>query len=467
MNYLQFKYSPKAGGPSFPKRGTWRSWDVLDKAIHGIPMTEAWELELFEKCTGRKVPSPKGYREVYIAAGRRSGKSHNLAGQAVYAALFTNYQQHLSPGERGLVHIVASDRQQAGVILSYVKGILHGSPVLAQYIESELKESVDLSNGITVEVMSCSFRAIRGRTVCLALFDEASFWRSEGAAPDHEIRTAELPAMASIPNAKLLVASSPYARSGILYEAYRDYFGQDDDNVLVWKASTAVMNPTIDAEMIERELKRDPSGAKAEWLAEFRDDIETFLTLSAIEQCAVVPGELPPDAQTVYHGFVDPSGGRADAFTLCLAHSDRWTGKLVVDCLRGWQPPLNPESVVGEIKEVLKAYRVRRVVGDKYAGNWVSSAFDKVGITYLPAAKPKSDLYLHLESLVNTFRAEIPKHKQLITELVNLERRRSKSGKDAVDHPPRGSDDYANAVAGALYVLSTMEGSAFALCDLR
>jgi hypothetical protein len=115
----------------------------------------------------------------------------------------------------------------------------------------------------------------------------------------------------------------------------------------------------------------------------------------------------------------------------------------------------------------LKAYRASRVVGDKYAGAWVSSAFDKVGVSYLPAARPKSELYLHLESLVNTYRVEIPKHKQLIIELVNLERRRTKSGKDQVDHPPRGSDDYANAVAGALYILSTLEGSAFAGCDLR
>ena len=46
---------------------------------------------------------------------------------------------------------------------------------------------------------------------------------------------------------------------------------------------------------------------------------------------------------------------------------------------------------------------------------------------------------------------ELPQDKKLINELVSLERRRGKAGKDSVDHPPRGSDDRANAVAGLCY----------------
>jgi len=138
-----------------------------------------------------------------------------------------------------------------------------------------------------------------------------------------------------------------------------------------------------------------------------------------------------------------------------------------VDVVKGWTPPLNPEVVVGEIADVLSAYRVNRVTGDRYAGAWVDTAFQRHGITYRPSEKNKSDLYLSFEALVNTRRVEFPKQKQLITELVNLERRRSKSGKDSIDHPPRGSDDLANSLAGVCHVLSTLEGSAFKDCDLR
>jgi hypothetical protein len=466
MNIIKAIHDKKMFKPCFRDLATWAAWIGLLKALFGLSMDET-ELALYRRCTGREKAPGRPFKELWAVIGRRGGKSFIMALVAVFKALFTDYAKHLSPGEVGVIQVIAADRGQAQVLLSYIRGILESNPVFRQYVDQSLKESIDLTNNISIEVMSCSYRSVRGRTVVCAIFDEIAFWRVEGANPDKEILSAIRPAMATIPGSLLLVISSPYARSGILFEHHRDYYAKDDPDILVWQSDTRTMNPTISQDLIDRERKKDPSAAGAEWDAQFRSDIESFLTMESIEQCAVVPGEMPPDPQTVYHGFVDPSGGRADAFTLCLAHSDRWTNKLVVDCLRGWQPPLNPESVVGEIAALLRSYRVNRVVGDKYAGNWVSSAFDKVGITYLPAAKPKSDLYLHLESLVNTYRAEIPKNKQLTTELVNLERRRSKSGKDQVDHPPRGSDDYANAVAGALYILATMEGSAFALCDLR
>jgi hypothetical protein len=82
--------------------------------------------------------------------------------------------------------------------------------------------------------------------------------------------------MATIPDSKLIAISTPYAMNGVLYEAHRDYFGKSDSNVLVWQSETSVMNPTIDADLIQRELERDPDSAKSEWLATFRDVLATF-----------------------------------------------------------------------------------------------------------------------------------------------------------------------------------------------
>ena len=39
---------------------------------------------------------------------------------------------------------------------------------------------------------------------------------------------------------------------------------------------------------------------------------------------------------------------------------------------------------------------------------------------------------------------------QLFSELRNLVQRARSGGRDSVDHPPRGHDDLANAVAGAV-----------------
>ena len=64
-------------------------------------------------------------------------------------------------------------------------------------------------------------------------------------------------------------------------------------------------------------MERDPASASAEYLAQFRTDIESFVSREAVEAC-VMPGvrELPPVTGTSYSAFVDPRGGSADAMTL-------------------------------------------------------------------------------------------------------------------------------------------------------
>ena len=77
------------------------------------------------------------------------------------------------------------------------------------------------------------------------------------------------------------------------------------------------------------------------------------------------------------------------------------------------------------------------------------SQFKKHGASYKPADQTKSDLYLHLLPLLNSGRIELLDHPRLINQLVGLERRTSRAGKDTIDHMPGGHDDIANAVAGA------------------
>ena len=71
-----------------------------------------------------------------------------------------------------------------------------------------------------------------------------------------------------------------------------------------------------------------------------------------------------------------------------------------------------------------------------------------------------------MEPLINTQQLQIPKDKNLINELLNLERKTGRSARDSVDHPPKGSDDLANSVAGVCHLLRNIENSAFQGCDL-
>jgi hypothetical protein len=233
----------------------------------------------------------------------------------------------------------------------------------------------------------------------------------------------------------------------VLWKQHQRHYGKDGDSVLCWQAATAAMNPQLSSEIIANAYLEDESAARAEWGAEFRCDLEDLFDFDAITRC-VVPDrvELPPVADLSYSAFVDPSGGRRDAFTVGIAHRDG--ERCVVDVVRGWRAPFNPTGVVAECATLLQAYRVRKVTGDRYAGEWPREAFRSEGIQYEVAAKTKSDLYLALVAFVHGEQVELPESDAMLRELRSLERRRGTSGKDRVDHPPGGHDDLANALAG-------------------
>ena len=122
--------------------------------------------------------------------------------------------------------------------------------------------------------------------------------------------------------------------------------------------------------------------------------------------------------------------------------------------IRGCHPPFDPHEVVAEYAQLCRDYRVTSIVGDNFAQDWVSSAFEKVGIRYVRSEQTKSELYLEAVPQFARQALSIPDHPKLIRELRLLERRTSRMGRDAVDHGRNGSDDYANALVGALRQLA-------------
>jgi hypothetical protein len=352
---------------------------------------------------------------------------------------------------------IAADRAQAKNILDYIRAIL-ALKIFKGQVKKELAEEITLNNQIGIRVQTCDFRTIRGFTCVAAICDEIAFWRSEGANPAQEILTALRPALATVPKALLLGISSPYSKSGPLYENFREKYGVADDDVLVWKAPTKSMNPTISDKIIDRALKDDYSAGRAEWLAEFREDLETFLTTETIEQ-AIIPGryELPKIDGVQYFAFADPSGGRADSFTLAIAHMEEG-GHIILDRIEEKRPPLAPADVTREFADIIKAYGLFKVSGDKYSGEWCSRAFEEGGITYESSKLNKSEIYLEFEPLLAQGQLELLDNKRMFSELRGLERRTRSGGKDSVDHGPGCHDDVANAAAGACVMAAQNRG---------
>ena len=432
---------------------SWQTWLITLKAAFGLPLS-AKEREVFRAIAGERGLPKARVRELWCVCGRGSGKSRMAAAISIYNALFVKHK--LSPGERGMVLVIAGTTDQTRVVFEYIVGFLEAAPALRREVVSRTRLD-KLRNGIIIAVHPNSFRSVRGRTLVACIFDEVSFWRDETTAtPDTEVYTAVLPALRT--NGMLVAISTPYRKLGLLHQKWRDHFGDDSDDTLVVQGASKVFNPTISDATIAAQRAADPAAAPAEWDAVFRNDIGAFLDDQSIDAAIDFsrPLELPPREGVIYHTFVDMGGGRHDPSTIGIVHAvgEGDARRYIADVVRARHG--DPRAAMKEFVELTKQYGCSTIWGDRYAADWTAGTCREVGGEYRESELVRSDLYLtglpHFVRGVVSIADQAP----LIRELRLLERRTARSGKDTVDHGKNGTDDYANALFGALHLASSV-----------
>jgi hypothetical protein len=425
---------------------SWQAWGVLLIAMMGEALTDE-ERVIFTRLTGREAEPRQRVEEAAFVVGRRGGKSRSMATLASYIAGLCKHQ--LVHGERGVLLCIAPDQRQAAIVLEYAAAAFEQSPILRQLVINRTQDTLELTNGVSIEVRSASFRRLRGPTYIAVIADEAAFWYSDefSANTDTEILNAVRPGLATT-GGPLIIASSPYARRGVLWETHRRHFGKNGDpRILVAQGASRDFNPLLPQSVVDRAMERDRAHATAEFLAQFRSDIETFVSHEVVRACVGDYLEAAPVSGHRYSAFVDPSGGSADSFTMAISH--REGERIFIDAIREIQPPFSPEAVINEFAALCRSYRVRKIVGDKYAGEFPRELFRKRNVQYQCADKTASDLFRDLLPLLNSGRIVLPKSDRLVNQICGLERRVARSGKDSIGHSPGSHDDLANAAAGA------------------
>ena len=433
--------SPRLFGSLFKDKSTWEAWRTVLKSLYGLKF-EKDEQELFTEYTGRETRPDDGFKEMYCICGARGGKSYISALIACYTALFGDFSKHLARGEKAWVFLIATDKDQARIIFDYIHGILELFP---NEVERELVGQIELKNHINICVKTCDYRSGRGFSTACVILDELAFYRTETSAnPAEELLISLLPRL--LPNGLLIGISTPYGKFGLLYEIYKEHYGIEESDILVWKAPTKIMNPTYSQSLIDRMLKRDKVKMRAEYMGEFREDIETYLTESEIDAVTDVGIKAHlPVAGTQYFAFCDMSGGRKDAFALSIGHNEN--GVAIIDRVE-LRKPQDPGIVVDEFTMILKLFGLSKMTGDRYAGQWPFSAFRKRGVSYEISQLTKNDIYLHFQPIVSMRKVRLPENETLKNQLLCLERKTRQGGMDVVERPRGLFDDPANAVAG-------------------
>jgi len=433
----------------------WTPWRAFWKAVYALPMTPE-ELTIYQRHTKRSTPPQAQVAEAWMAIGRGGGKTRNSALHAVYRAISFDAAS-VDAGEDVIVPLLASDRRQARAALKYIRGFNALALVAPWVFRGTLKEVIEYKTSVNVELQTATKKAPRGYSCPTACCDEIAFWENEEdhTNPDFEVVTAVRGSLGRVQGSVLLALSNPYAPKGELYEAVEAYYGHDDPDTLVWNADTLSMNPTFDQRAIARAFKRDPVVASSEFgsdgFVSFRQAKQALFDEEAVRAVIVTDRrELPPQPGTRYVAFVDAAQGQrsGDAMTLGIAHGVGT--RAVLDLLREVEPPFNPADVVQRFAETLHAYGIREVQGDRVSLGFVLNEFAAVGIKFLPSTLTKSDIFAELLPLVNTGRVELLDSPALRNQLLSLERRAVRGGKDSIDHPRGAHDDVANAAAGAL-----------------
>jgi hypothetical protein len=451
------------GGP-FKAASFW-TWKTVAKLLDGEPL-DGREAALFRECTGRTKLPTAPVRRMALLCGRRGGKDRWLSAVAVWrSALAFNWKLHMSLGEPAVVLLCGADRRQASILRKYCEGLLQ-VPLLAQEVVRSSDDVVEFKNGSILEVATNDARLIRGRSAIAVLGSECCHWKTDetSLSSDEEVVAAAEPSMAMIPDGGLLLlGSSVHRRRGFMYRQWKERYGREDDaedglGPVVWLAPSATMNPALPAGVVRRALADDPWRAKGEYLSEWRDDSSGFIDREAVE-AAVDAGvrERLPSASMGYHAFVDPAGGSGtDSVVLAIAHRER-DGRAVLDVLREVRPKFSPSGVVTEFAQLLRGFRISRVTGDHYAGEFAREPFRLAGIQYEVSERNKSDIYRDFLPLINSGNVRLLDVPKLVSQLCQLERKTGTAGRDTIDHP-KGSafhDDLANAAAGALLMCSS------------
>lgn len=505
---------PRLLQPRFSELGLGQR--VQLKILYGLPLSAdvkddlGWsELDYYSASQGhaefdelgyikRIIPGlnyvPKEFRECWIVAGRRSGKTDCAASTIVaYEATCGGHEVWKREGKPALCFQVAQDTRMAKFALHSINATLQSMDFI--YNKGDQKKNrilqvtadrIDLWNGMTVQVLPPTTKSVRGYDNPVAVLDEVGVWYqdSDSANPDYEIYRAVSPGQAQFPDAKIVGISSPWNKSGLLFKFYEagtegarlmcetcrvvgkvkpDCPGcalvkaPHRGRLIMHTTTAASCNPLIRRTWLEDERNRDPRAYDRECLARFQDSLSGFLNSTLIEKArAVGVTARPPVRRNFYIAAMDPAF-RKDAFGFTIVHSDPTIG-VVQDVVRRWHDPtgtpLNPGDIFPQIAALLHEYGIKSVFSDQYtleALQFIAAQFGFSIQEVTFSAGSKAEIYGNLASLLNQHRLSLLDDQETINELKGIEKRLTQAGQVQISAPEGSYDDMATVVAIAAH----------------
>lgn len=474
-------------------------WDALSapqqviiKALYGLPLSSAAEHKAWAVLNGNckidplgfvtewwEYPyEPKEYEELVALIGRRSGKSYITCFIALYEIIFGGHSQYVKEGQDFIIPYIAQDLPTARVNMKMIKLLASEVPLLKAQIADDKPNFTKFKNGLTVQIEPPRVKTGRGWAMPLVIMDEVGFWPTaeEAADQDVEVQRSVRPSTFQFPHRKMLIISSPYTETGILWEYHRagtegKNLADDDiekaqfEGTLVLQCSTAAMENPMTVKyarkMLTKEQAADPEGFVREYLAKFVKSVSSFILGEHVDNCtskgikertlqmALKMGDRPAPVAVMDPAF------RNDSFAFAIFHNDR-KGKVVMDTLRVWTPNkklgiiIDPDAVMREIGEILKKWNLKIVYSDQYQLEALQQIAMRLGynvIQYDFTTKSKARMYGSLNNMLRTGMVDLLDHHIIYQQLTRLIKKKTTLGTMQISAPPDEHDDVASVIA--------------------
>src|SRR5262249_62424623 len=151
-------------GAALGDPSSWRTWIAILKAAFGRTLTTD-ELAAFDRVAGGRKPPDRPVRELWVIAGRSSGKSRMAAAVSAYIGTCLTHRQRLAPGERGMILTLSPSRAQATVVHGYAEAFVSQSAILRQRVQDITAEQIRLDGDLVIGTHPNSYRTVRGPAV--------------------------------------------------------------------------------------------------------------------------------------------------------------------------------------------------------------------------------------------------------------------------------------------------------------
>lgn len=340
--------------------------------------------------------------------GARGGKTRLGSAHLLYLALFADLTA-LAPGQEGKCWVIAPELDLASEAMNYIKGAIEADPELRPLLVNPPRVGVKIErltlrrlDGRIVAFEAKAAKRMgtteRGRTLIAVLLDEAAFFLDESyKINDVEIFNAVQPRM-MLPVGQLLVFSTPWAESGLLYDLYKanhPAVGGKPASALAALASTPAMrtDPGIlrqVAKALEVDKQRGTQNAQREFFCKFLSTSAVlFFAPDDLNAAIAAPGELPTEPPMGAHVGAGGDVGllkNSSACSIALRVDNRLDVPVVTELHPDQGAPLKPSEVWTMFADTLRAWGAWALALDQAERESAREDLSKAGLTVTNAA---------------------------------------------------------------------------------